>query len=102
MTSIVQLIPWACIAVPVWLISVGAAYWAVLRISPAWSLGVIFGAKLLKLIILASAILAVKRLTQIPLMPFAYFLFGTLVVTIVFETFIFLYLKKKTNNENKQ
>ena len=101
MTSVVQLIPCVCVGIPLWLMALTAAYWAVLRISPTWSLAVVFGSKTLKMIIVGCAVLAVKRLTQIPLMSFAYFVMGCLVVTIVFETFIFLYLKKK-NNENKQ
>ena len=101
MSSVSALLPWMTLGVILWLVAVAAAYWAVMRISPVWSLGVVFGAKLLKLIIIACAFVAVRNLTEIPLMPFACCVLGIVVVTIVFETFIFLYLKKK-NNENKQ
>lgn len=90
---------WIVMAFAFWEGLLVGIYNAILKVNPAWTLGVILGSKLLKVMVVVAVILAVKYLSDIPVKPFALALLGGYVVSIVFETIYFLYKKKQ--NENK-
>ena len=60
---------------------------------PQYSLWVVMGSWLVKLLVVVIAVLAVHFLTDLPLKEFALWMLGCIMVGLVFETFFFL--KKK-------
>ena len=61
--------------------------------SPEYSLWVVMGAKVLKLVLSIGSILLVNFLTEIPVITFSLWLMGCYIVTIVVESLFFI--KKK-------
>jgi hypothetical protein len=61
--------------------------------SPEYSLWVVMGAKVLKLVLSIGSILLVNFLTEIPVITFSLWLMGCYIVTIVVESAFFI--KKK-------
>lgn len=69
--------------------------------SPEYTLWVVMGSKLLKILFTVGAIFLVPRLTEIPMKQFALVAVGVYFVSILFETIFFL-KKNKQNDNNKK
>lgn len=68
--------------------------------SPEYTMWVVMGSKLLKILFTVGAIFLVPRLTEIPMKTFALVTVGVYFISILFETIFFL--KKNKQNDNKK
>lgn len=68
--------------------------------SPEYTLWVVMGSKLLKILFTVGAIILVPRYTEIPMKTFALVAVGVYFISILFETIFFL--KKNKQNDNKK
>ena len=68
--------------------------------SPEYTLWVVMGSKLLKILFTVGAIFLVPRYTEIPMKTFALVAVGVYFISILFETIFFL--KKNKQNDNKK
>ena len=69
--------------------------------SPEYTMWVVMGSKLLKILFTVGAIFLVPRLTEIPMKTFALVTVGVYFISILFETIFFL-KKNKQNDNNKK
>ena len=69
--------------------------------SPEYTLWVVMGSKLLKILFTVGAIFLVPRLTEIPMKQFALGAVGVYFVSILFETIFFLKKNKQNDKNNK-
>ena len=69
--------------------------------SPEYTLWVVMGSKLLKILFTVGAIFLVPRLTEIPMKTFALVTVGVYFISILFETIFFLKKNKQNDKNNK-
>lgn len=69
--------------------------------SPEYTLWVVMGSKLLKILFTVGAIFLVPRFTEIPMKTFALVTVGVYFISILFETIFFLKKNKQNDKNNK-